>query len=110
MCTVRLSPLWGDRRMNHPSPARDLTCPSGEVGENGPVFLVVEDYQPTALRAVAHDEALQSQCRLLIGICAELRLLVTAPELRPAETTSHLRVIGCEALASGEIVMRHSQA
>jgi CheY-like chemotaxis protein len=82
----------------------------GELCLTGPGRQIPDEVPLCAelIRAIEHDKTRQPQCRLLIGLCAELRLPVTAPELRPEETTAHLRATGCQALASGELVLLHA--
>jgi len=69
--------------MNHPSPPRDLAWPSGEVGENGPVFLVVEDYQPTA-RAIARLLRREGTTLLAHTVRDGLELIRSAPRVDAA--------------------------
>lgn len=78
-----------------------LTGPGRQIPDELPLCAEV-------IRAVEHDKMRQPQIRLLIGLCAELRLLVTAPDLPPEETTAHLRAIGCQALPTGELVLLHA--
>lgn len=81
---------------------------AGEVCLTGPGRQIPEALPLCAelIRAVGQDPTRQQPCQLLISLCVELCLMVTAPDLPPDEITSHLHAIACEALPSGEIVLR----